>query len=83
MALDGSLDVDVGGLFIGVLPNENSKMGGTLEKNSSTMPVRYLTSDVCMAEQGRGNTERRRLDMHVYYAVTSPGFHLAPAPSMT
>ena len=28
MALDGSLDVDMVGLFIGVLPNENSKMGG-------------------------------------------------------
>ena len=28
MTLDGTLDVDMGGLFIGVLPNENSKMGG-------------------------------------------------------
>ena len=52
-------------------------------KIPSTMPVRYLSSDVRTAEQGRGNTERRRLDMHVNYAVTSPGFHLAPAPSMT
>ena len=40
MALDGSLDVDMGGLFIGVLPNENSKNG---REKSSTMSASFGT----------------------------------------